>query len=112
MQINRGYTNLYWVIADRLKPTMFVLYYWIKSFEGFNKAFDLSQNQIAKATGLSKKTVNNLIKQMDSLGLIERRRRKGYGKSDILILKEHDFINKVDNKNTYNSERSIRWTLS
>lgn len=101
---NRGYSQMYWVIADKLSPHTLSVYYLIKSLSGFNY-FDLTIRQIATATGMSVGKAQDSFKKLKDIGVLKLSKKTGYWEGDEYYVCDEAVAQKLDPNFTYNSER-------
>jgi hypothetical protein len=101
---NRGYSQLYWVIADKLSPHTLAVYYLIKSFAGY-AFFDLTIRQIAKATGMSIGKAQESFSKLKELGVVVISKKTGYWEGDEYDIRDEEVAQNLDPDFTYNAER-------
>ena len=108
---NRIFVQLPCVIIDKLSAYELKILSFLKSMGGFDK-IDVSQNQIAKATGISKGQVNKVLVKLEKYKIIYRKKGKGFNGADVIIINDEDIASKWDPDFTYNSKRRKLWTLT
>jgi predicted transcriptional regulator len=100
----RGYSRLYWVIADKLSPHVLAVYHLIKSFDGY-AYFDLSIRQIAKATGMSIGKAQDSFTKLKDLGVIRISKKTEYWYGDEYEICDEEVAQNLDPDFSYNSQR-------
>jgi len=103
---NRGYSQLYWVIADKMNPYTLSVYYLIKSYAGF-KSFGLSIRQIAQRCGMSFGKAQESFKKIKEIGLIKLSKQTSYFEADEYDVCDDELAMQLDPDGTYNNNRFI-----
>jgi hypothetical protein len=101
---SRGYSQLYWVIADKLSPHTLAVYYLIKSYAGF-EYFDLTLKQIAQKTGMSYGKAQESFKRLKEMGIIKLSKKTGYWEGDEYNICDEEVMQQLDPDFTYNANR-------
>ena len=107
---SRGYSQLIWVIADKLSPYTLAVYYLIKSFNGINY-FDLTLRQIAQATGMSYGKAQESFKKLRDMGIIKLSKKTSYWEGDEYEICDEEVAQKMDPDFSYNANRKAIYTL-